>query len=1341
MPSFFRSCFYVVLCLAGGNAGAQSALLETISIEQGLSQGFVTTILQDSDGFMWFGTANGLNRYDGYEFLVFKNDPYNPHSIADNEILSVTEAGEFLVIRTKNQGINLLDRATRLFYRLPYVDLLKGNQSGILIPEGKGTFLCLGTEGAHQNLYRIILPPNLAEQLRKGVAVEQLVRLDTVIRQTDINDLVVSYDHLKQWIIGDSILWVNDLTTSILTPISLPDQMRNFLRAEPDSANGVWLFRPDLLAHFDGQHWQSYSIALPSCILLHLQKPGYILWLRSGADVYGFDTRHLPEVLQPQTARYHLNIPEIAISNWTDTYGNVWFGTDAKGIRKFNPRNSAFQNYLQGYSIYCPPLADKEGRVWLGDVRRGQPISGLLDLKSGNLKPLQALGLPLQSNINRIVSDESGNYWIGSVGAAGQNPALIRYNPGSGQKEVLHLPASFDNAIFAMRFVPPGRIWMANAHQLLRFEVASRQFTLFESPQRTDGYQGAYSMETSPDGVWWIATENGLLKAVPGAGNRFDFTILQNSLSDRNSLPGNQIKSLLADPDHPEILWIGTRDQGLCRLNIRTNTFTKFTTRNGLSDDTVYGILAEDVPPEKATQAGRNLWLSTNKGLTCFNPLSGQFQYYFKADGLQDNEFNTYAYGKSSNGALLFGGVNGLTIFDPKNLIINQNQSRAQITGLKINGRSVDPRDTSSVLDKSIEFTRIIRLAYNQNNLNLQFASTDFTQPERNRFAFYLEGAEPEWAHTGFEHTAQYLHLAPGTYTFRVKTANSDGVWNERPTALQILILPPWYLTAWAYLAYLFLITGGVYAFYRIQLNRKLEQLETRRLKDLDAFKSRFFTNISHEFRTPLTVILGMTQQLMSKPVQVQDRLPLVHRNAENLLRLVNQILDLAKLESNSLKMDYVQGDVLAYLRYIVESLQSMANMQNVLLEFGSTSAAIVMDHDPDRLMQIVHNLLSNAIKFTPSGGRVRMRAEVKDDKFVMTVSDNGAGIPPEELPNIFDRFFQAKNQEHARAGGTGIGLSLTFELVKAMGGQISVESQPGRGTDFTVTLPISRNALPAESSLFPHSETTTVSVENTATGFDPETAEKPLVLLLEDNADVLQYLRDCLAPIYRLDFAYNGRAGIEKALETIPDLIVSDVMMPEKDGFEVCEALKNDERTSHVPIVLLTAKATVKDRIAGLSRGADAYLSKPFHPEELLVTLSKLIELRQKLRARYATAEPLPLSGDKEEALEDAFLQKIRAAVESRLDDASLSVDDICRMLGMSHSVIHRKLAALTGRSLTLYVRSIRLQKARELLIDPALSISEVAFATGFNDPKFFSRVFAETYGVSPSVYRQKSV
>jgi signal transduction histidine kinase/CheY-like chemotaxis protein len=701
----------------------------------------------------------------------------------------------------------------------------------------------------------------------------------------------------------------------------------------------------------------------------------------------------------------------------------------------------------------------------------------------------------------------------------------------------------------------------------------------------------------------------------------------------------------LIDPKDDNILWIGTKGQGMSRLNIAQNTFTNYNTKNGLSDDVIYGILSDDESP-------RNLWISMNRGLNRFCDQTGIFNYYYKSDGIQDDEFNTYASFKSRTGELHFGGVNGLTIFDPKDFNVNIKPPNVRFSGLEINGKPINPRDKTGILDQDITYMETIELPFSQNNIRLNFSANDYTSPTRNQFAYYLEGAEKQWIHKGFDHTAQYLNLPPGSYTFWVKAANSNGVWNEKPISIKIIIHAPWYRTWFAYLFYVAVLFSIIYYLYHTQLRQKLDQQETNRLKELDSFKSKLYTNLTHEFRTPLTVILGMNSQIKKNPKQfLEQGTQLIESNGKNLLRLINQLLDLSKLENKSFKINLVQDDILPYLRYLVESFQTYANSNNLSLRFFSTLETLSMDFDIEQIKQILTNLISNAVKFTPSGGHIDFKVNMEGEFLKLTIKDSGIGIEEKDLPHIFDRFFQV-NGSHTRIGeGTGIGLAHTLELVKIMGGTISATSEIGKGTEFKLLLPITRNSkLAAKVDM----ENQLKTLDKFDLDYDQNTSERsafsdlrkdapdqaPLLLIIEDNPDVVIYLKSCLQGLYHVEVAYNGKIGIEKALELVPDIIISDVMMPEKDGYEVCNVLKADERTSHIPIILLTAKADHVSKIAGLRRGADAYLTKPFDTEELLVRLQLLVSRQKSMQSYFTNKDATDVSKQNNASLENEDIQ-----------------------------------------------------------------------------------------------------
>ncbi|MEL6356363.1 MAG: ATP-binding protein, partial [Bacteroidota bacterium] len=871
-------------------------------------------------------------------------------------------------------------------------------------------------------------------------------------------------------------------------------------------------------------------------------------------------------------------------------------------------------------------------------------------------------------------------------------------------------------------------IYLFYSDHFIQYDPVSEVYQVFHSDVFPNIAPHTFYMAQTANGDFWIGTTQGLLRG-QSKGEGFDFAIVK---ATQNKI----CASVLVDSKDRNILWIGTKGNGLARLDTRTMELDYRNTDNGLPNNVIYGVLDD---------AAGKLWLSSNKGIIAYNPITGSVRNFTSADGMQSNEFNTYAFGKGQNGALFFGGINGLNEFQPEDLTDNPFPPEVRITQLALNNRAIYAQDSTRVLAQAIEYTQEITLDYTDNSLSLTFSALEFTAPSKNTFSYYLDGAEAEWAHTSTDNRAAYLNLSPGKYTFKIKAANGDGVWGDKITTLDITILPPWYRTNAAYVLYALLL-GLVFWYSRrsqrkrlqLQYNLALEQREAERLKELDAFRSRFYTNITHEFRTPLTIILGTSEQLEAEeaPSNPKHRkLSLIRRNGRNLLNLVNQMLDLSKIEHNKLQIHYQQGDILRYLRYITESYYSLANANNVLLKIESKESEILLDYDPEKMRQIIANLLSNAIKHTASGGRVVLRAAQDGNQLQIEVADTGKGIPAADLPHIFDRYYQADN-DVAKTGGTGIGLALTRELVKLLDGSIKVASEVGKGTVFTLLLPIRTEAAWQET--VPEvAEVAAPAAEITEQAKKVNPHPLPQLLIIEDNLDVVEYLNNCLEAEYELFYAYNGQAGIERAFELSPDLIISDVMMPEKTGFEVTDTLKNDERTSHIPIVLLTARADMESRLKGLKRGADVYLSKPFHREELSVNLDNLLAIRLQLQKKYqqlALEEAPKVSSPTGEDQEQAFLQKIRKLLLADLDNADLKAGDIAKEIRMSRSNLYAKLSAVTGMSFNVYLRSLRLQEAKHLLQTTSLTVAEVAYRVGFNHPSYFSRLFTEEYGVTPS-------
>ncbi len=630
-------------------------------------------------------------------------------------------------------------------------------------------------------------------------------------------------------------------------------------------------------------------------------------------------------------------------------------------------------------------------------------------------------------------------------------------------------------------------------------------------------------------------------------------------------------------------------------------------------------------------------------------------------------------------------------------------------------------------------------ITVNVSDINLRYCKTQI-------FNYRLLPDNTRWNTLTNSRSIQLLNLSPGNYSLEIKTAAKGKVNNkENILHVPITVIPYWWQSKPAYFAYLLIIVLIIYLIFRFSLKRKMEHQENLRLKEVNHLKSQLYTNITHEFRTPLTVIQVVNSDIsnsLSKEEQVRfaDKFTMIERNSNKLLHLVKQMLDMSKLEEGKMKLDLIQDDIVSFLQYVLESFQSMADAKKIKLEFYRETDKVVMDYDQDKIFMVATNLLSNAIKFTPKGGKVifhvKHEKSANGDRLMMKVQDSGIGIQNNNLPRIFDRFYQIDNSLTRKGEGTGIGLALTKEMVELMNGVINVKSTLGEQTEFTVALPVTGKA-PMHKAKKPGSRL----FKKHPLELDKETTigsnDLPLALVVEDNPDVAKYIVSCLAGKYRVKLAPDGKQGVDVAVKTIPDIIISDVMMPEKDGFEVCEALKTDERTSHIPIVLLTAKATVNDRIEGLSHGADAYLTKPFNKKELFVRLEQLIKIRKQLQEKYRKVE-LSITEKSEPEGEERFLKKVIGLIEQQLDNSEFDPAMLASALNMSESQLYRKLKAVSGKSIAVYIRSIRLLSAKKMLETSDKNISEVAFLCGFNNPSWFSRIFKKEFGVSPGTIRK---
>lgn len=938
-------------------------------------------------------------------------------------------------------------------------------------------------------------------------------------------------------------------------------------------------------------------------------------------------------------------------------------------------------------------------------------------------------------------TDGTGNIW------AAHKDLIIEYNPFTNSCE--NHNTQIDIILF-FTFIGKNRLAIIDKEgQLFLHDlIAGRSTPVLENniPKKFEGT--VHDLYYDQAGVLWIATSSGLW--------RVDLETFEMQVIGKEP-PFFDPRFLCIEPDEKGRLWLGTPLAGLNIYDPVTGDVIILNNEKGLGNNTVASIVTDD---------DGDRWLGTYNGISIVDKEGALFANLNLEDGLIEKENNRFAAYKAKDGKLLIGTVKGLNVINPREVKARLKQtSKPQIylTSLEY----FDTKTNQSIVNTyHLDDLSRIQLPASRRFINLKFALSNYYKPKENQYAYKLEGLDKNWTFLGTQPSLSLNNLPVGKYQILIRGSDPVGNWTEEPVSIPIHAKEFFYKQPWFY-SLLLLLLGGI-AFLWIQRLRTEVKKATRKiredkeviesqaeqLKELDKAKSQFFTNISHEFRTPLTVISGMAERLEKDPHSWAERgSQLIKRNSTNLLNLINQILDLRKLESGKLEVSMIQSNIVSYLKYIFESFQSYAQSKQVKMHFLCQEKEIMMDYDPDKILRIISNLLSNAIKFTPEKGNIFLIAEKishsSSSFLLIKVKDTGTGIPSSQLSQIFNRFYQAnQHAEKTRvkdAGhlneGTGIGLALIKELVKLLEGDIQVTSEINKGSTFTITLPIHQKAqlIPEEASLSlsPRPLNPEVSLgkrKPANTRWADDLSELPLVLVIEDNEDVIQYLEACMEDLFRVATAMDGQQGIEKAIEMVPDAIISDIMMPQKDGYEVCDTLKNDERTSHIPIILLTARADAESRLSGLRKGADDYLTKPFNEEELLIRLNNLMTLRQKLQARFQNPNNIPPIKETELKIEHEFLQKIRHEMEAHLSEEDFGIVHLCRAIDMSRTQLHRKIKALTSYSTSQYLRKIRLQKAKELLETTELNVSEVTFKVGFRYPQNFSTAYMEEFGTQPS-------
>jgi len=1383
------------------------------SLNEQLSNNYIHCIHQDSLGFMWFGTDAGLLKYDGYNITAFVNNPDDQHSLSSNLIFTIYEdpvdSGTVLWLGTSS-GLVKFDRLSGKFFQFAATNdktsSIMDESIQSIYKDRNGYYWLGGKSFTKFDRTSETFSYHLKE-------IEQLFTYSICEDRFGVLWLGTSLGLIKY-----NPLSIEDKNYTIY-PLSTDNPYksnRNMISTVLEDKKGVlWVGTYEGIFTFNRE---SEKFALPqfmegdaSAYSVVLGPVASNLIQDISEDKYGniwSGSRLLSKINSSRdTLIWYEQFSVLEDSSLAtrisalciDNSGIIWMGLSNLGINKLIPNFTKFNHYKHipsdDYSLRNNSVTsfaeDNLGNIWVG-LRYG----GLnkFDKKSG--KFLMAGPVPLVINLSLSPTDV---LWSSAIGvlvsfdaktgsATGHfangakmeslnfkiskdqniNRAQRERNLNATDKHLI-MARDYSNGIFYCFVDSKGVIWnlQGPGRTIYQYDpelVIHHPYEIFVDENISHSIQMLF--EDSKGTLWFGTNGKGLIKRI---NNRLlheqdSFYQYRNVLNNSNSLSNDKINVICEDSEGN--LWIGT-EAGLNKFNVNNEKFTRYGVKNGLPSEDIAGIVEDDYG---------NLWISTNNGFSRFNKELKSFKNFDKSFGLQSNVFNDRCCMKDSEGLLYFGGPNGFNMFDPTEIKEQKNIPNIKITGFQIFNKPVSP-GAESPLEQSIEFCDKIILNYDQDVFTFEFAGLEFTNPRKNKYAYIMEGVDPDWVSTDASRRfATYTKLDHGEYTFRVKGSNNDDFWNDEGTSISIIILPPWWKTYWAYAFYFLLFISMIYAAWRFQTSRlqlkhqaDLDHLQTEKLQEMDQLKSRFFANISHEFRTPLTLILGPIKKVVdrTREVDTKKELNVVQRNANRLYELVNQLLDISKLEAGKMELKTKHVDIIPLLKGLVLSFVSLAETKKLELHFNSFVKTLHLFVDVDKLGKIINNLLSNAIKFTNEGGKVEVDINKKGNSVEIKISDTGVGISQERLNKIFDRFYQVDDNQNREFEGTGIGLSLTKELVELHKGKIIVESEEENlpaglsaekagkagGTTFIVTFPLGKDHLRANEivekyDVEPESLSKLAVNEpqiNSELNSDKVevdlmvVSDKPILHIVEDNTDVRNYIKGYFETDYTLIESADGREGLEKSLKYIPDIIISDVMMPKMDGFELLEKLKTDEKTSHIPVVLLTAKAADQDKIEGLQIGADDYMMKPFDAEELQVGIKNLIEQQKRLREHFKKEGIFEIRDEKITSIDKQFLKNATEIIKTNLSEDLFSVEVFAEKIAMSRSQLHRKLIAVIDESPGDLIRRIRMTTATKLIEQKFGNISEIALEVGYSNPANFTRSFTKQFGVSPSEYQNK--
>jgi signal transduction histidine kinase/ligand-binding sensor domain-containing protein/AraC-like DNA-binding protein len=1342
-------------------------IFDHLTVDDGLSQSTVFAITRGADGYLWFGTRDGVSRYDSRSIKVYRNRPNDPHSLSGNSIqcfFTNKETGTLWI--GTNEGISIYDPARDNFTQSKLdpdvLERLSNNHVTAIATDRDGVIWV----ATHGGLNKVISTDPLRYENFSHDESDDKSLLDNVVRalyrdtygdlwigtSIGVSKLQKTHDGKIQFVNyrlpsrqlkGKS--WINCLNEDDYGNLLIGTE-ENGVKVL-DKKTGV--IHPLELNMLAGRPIESVRV---------IERNGsHEFWFGTIDGLYIYNDLNNNVVTLRNNPEDNTTISDNSVrSIYIDSSKTYWIGTFYGGVNSYSPLARQFgevqltnKTMQKAYKVAGAMVTDRNNNLWISTDGNGLYC---LNEKGETIRQFKHdPNNPNSLSHNKIKSLllVDNGLWIGTINGLNylnlESGRLSHYfhEPGNGNS----IP---DDRIYDLKKDRDGFIWIATYRGgLCRYDDKRKIFERFtHNPTDPNSLSadGVTFIHEYSKGDLWIGTVSGLNKRPKG---KKVFERWGNQVDNNPGVGGDYV--LCIYEDNKKNLWIGTRDTGLKMKPSNSREMRQFTAEDGLPGNNISGIQEDNKG---------FLWISTDNGLSRLDPAKLKFKNYNKSDGLACREFNINSYHKDRDGYLYFGGYNGIIKFHPDSIQENDESPRVAFTRLKLFNKEVlIGSKGNNVLARSLSKTKSLTFNYRQNVFSIEFAGFSFINPNKNQYAYKLEGFEDQWNYV-VDPVATYMNLQPGDYTLLAKASNNDGYWSPEPIRLGIHILPPPWKTWWAYTIYTVIILALLFALIRFNKMRwklahdlQLEHVENEQQEKLHRAKLNFFTNVAHEIRTPLTLIVSpieVVEERYAEDPFLQRQLRIVKSNTTRLMRLINQLLDFQKQESGNLKLKIQPGNIVELLQDIVFSFTEHANARHIKLKFIHDYDPIELHFDRDEIEKVFCNLLHNAFKFTPSGGEITVSISVKPSSgsfAKIVVEDNGIGIPSEDLPKIFDRFFQAEHNNISESG-FGIGLALARGIIQMHSGTIDAESREAElgqsgFTRFTILLPLNE-VSPAtgeeqitaqvhrEESNFEHEE----EEQHLEEAEDNTKDEQPSILLVEDNVEIRTVIKTILEVKYKILEAQNGKEAWSIVTDHLPDVIISDIAMPEMDGIELTRLVKNDLRTDHIPVILLTARGALEHHVEGIEIGADDYITKPFHAQILQLKIKNHLETREKLKAKYHRVVTLEPTHEELEDPENKFLVRLKNILESNLNDPDFNVSKLVSEIGMSRPVLFRKIKMITGHSVIDLIRSTRLKKAEMLLKQKKLTVSEIAFTVGFNDPKYFSKSFRTQFGKTPTEY-----